>query len=112
MSESATKTDNLKSVCELIEERPAVDNTETFERLKAIQTSLWSKIMSRFPDLKMHESTRQFQPYQSLDGSAKGELVGYTSDEVEWAVCSWVGNPKMSFCNMHITVWMKSHSLL
>ena len=112
MSESATKTDNLKSVRELIEERPAVDNTKTFERLKAIQTSLWSKIMSRFPDLKIHESTKQFQPYQSLDGSAKGELAGFTSEEIEWAVCSWVGNPKLSFCNMHITVWMKEHTYL
>ena len=112
MSETTTKTDNLKSVVELIAERPAIDNTETFERLKAIQTRLWAKITARFPDLEMHESTRQFQPYQSLDGSAKGDLAGYTSAEVDWAVCSWVGNPKLSFCNMHITIWMKPHTFL
>lgn len=112
MSETATKTDNLKSVKELIAESPNFDNTETFEKLRAIQTNLWAKITNRFPDLKMSEATKQFQPYQSLDGSAKGELAGYASDKVEWAVCSWVGNPKMSFCNLHITIWMKEHTYL
>ena len=112
MSETATKTDNLKSVKELIAETPNFDNTETFEKLRAIQQKLWAKITNRFPDLKMSEATRQFQPYQSLDGSASGELAGYTSEEIEWAVCSWVGNPKLSFCNMHITIWMKEHTYL
>ncbi len=112
MSETATKTDNLKSVKELIAETPNFDNTETFEKLLSIQNNLWSKILKRFPDLKMDASTGQFQPYQSLDGSAKGNLEGYSSHEVEWAVCSWVGNPKLSFCNLHITIWMKSHTNL
>jgi hypothetical protein len=112
MSETATRTDNLKSVRELIAETPNFDNTETFERLRKIQDKLWSKITNRFPDLTMHESTLQFQPYHSLDGSAEGNLEGYTSKEVDWAVCSWVGNPKLSFCNLHITIWMKEHSYL
>ena len=112
MSETAARADNLKSVVELIADRPAVDNTATFERLRAIQMKAWSKITERFPDLKMSEATLEFQPYQSLDGSAKGELAGYTSSEVEWAVCSWVGNPSQSFCNMHVTVWMKEHTYL
>ncbi|NJM53750.1 MAG: red chlorophyll catabolite reductase, partial [Blastocatellia bacterium] len=46
------------------------------------------------------------------DGSAKGDLKGFTSDEIEWGVCSWVGNPKLSFCNLHITIWMKEHTYL
>jgi hypothetical protein len=112
MSETATKTDNLKSVKELIAEQPAVDNTEVFERLRTIQTNLWTKIENRFHDLQLHESTRQFQPYQSLDGSAKGDLKGFTSSEIEWGVCSWVGNPKLSFCNLHITIWMKPDTYL
>ena len=112
MSESESRTDNLKSVVELIAERPSVDNTDVFERLKSIQSALWAKIENRFPDLKLHESTKQFQPYQSLDGNAKGDLKGFTSSEIEWAVCSWVGNPKMSFCNLHITIWMKEHTYL
>jgi hypothetical protein len=112
MTESATKTDNLKSVKELIAESPMVDNTDVFNQLRAIQDKLWAKITNRFPDLTMDESTFQFQPYHSLDGSAKGNLEGYTSQDVEWAVCSWVGNPKLSFCNLHITLWMKSHTYL
>lgn len=112
MSESATRTDNLKSVIELVSERPAVDNTDVFENLKTIQSNLWAKITNRFTDLVLDDSTKQFQPYQSLDGDAKGVLSGYTSSEIDWAVCSWVGNPKMSFCNLHITVWMKPDSYL
>lgn len=112
MSETATKTDNLKSVKELIAETPNFDNTETFQRLRSIQDRLWAKIENRFPDLEIHDSTRQFQPYQSLDGSAKGVLKGFTGSEVEWGVCSWVGNPKLSFCNLHITIWMKSDTYL
>lgn len=112
MSEPAAKTDNLKSVSELIAETPNFDNSQTFDKLRAIQEKLWRKITKRFPDLKMHESTRRFQPYQSLDASAQGELAGFTSEEIEWAVCSWVGNPKLSFCNLHITVWMKEHTYL
>ncbi len=108
MSETATRTDNLKSVKELIAERPAVDNTATFAAVRSIQMRMWAKITSRFTDLAMHSATKRFQPYASLDGSAKGELAGYTSSDVEWAVCSWVGNPSQSFCNMHVTVWMKA----
>ena len=82
MSEPATRTDNLKSVKELIAEQPNVDNTEVFERLKSIQSNLWTKITNRFPDLSLHDSTRKFQPYQSLDGSAKGDLKGYWSRRI------------------------------
>jgi hypothetical protein len=112
MSETATKTDNLKSVKELIAETPDFDNTETFQRLRAIQDRLWAKIENRFPDLALHDSTRQFQPYHSLDGNAQGNLKGFTSSEIEWGVCSWVENAKQSFCNLHITIWMKSDTYL
>ena len=112
MSEPATRTDNLKSVVELIGERPAIDNSATFEKLKAIQTRLWAKIIARFPDLRLHESTNEFHPYTSLDGTANGVLGGYTSSEIDWAVCSWIGNPKLSFCNLHITIWMKPETYL
>jgi len=106
MEITETRKDNLKSVHELIAERPAIDNTETFKKLRAIQDRMWAKITARF-DLQMDDSTRELQPYQSLDGSAHGNLAGFSGKEIDWAVCSWVGNPKMSFCNMHITVWMK-----
>lgn len=112
MSEAAMRTDNLKSVVELIAERPAIDNSDVFEQLKSIQAGLWEKIANRFPDLTLDSSTKEFHPYKSLDGAAQGVLSGYTSAEIEWAVCSWVGNPKMSFCNLHITIWMKPDSYL
>ena len=110
MNKAATRTDNLKSVRELMEERPNIDNSATFEKLKAIQARLWTKITARFPDLILDDSTREFQPYMSLDGTAKGHLAGYTSAEIDWAVCAWIGNPKLSFCNLHITLWMNAET--
>jgi hypothetical protein len=105
MSSPDDRKANLKSVKELIAESPNVDNTAVFEQLRAIQDALWAKITGRF-DLTMDPSTLPHQPYYSLDRNAMGNLCGYTGPEVDWAVCSWVGNPKLSFCNMHITLWM------
>ena len=100
-----TRKSNLKSVKELIAENPNVDNSAVFAQLRAIQDALWAKITARFA-LTMDASTLPHQPYHSLDGNAEGNLCGYTGPEVDWAVCSWVGNPALSFCNMHITLWM------
>jgi hypothetical protein len=111
MEAAKPREDNLKSVKELLEERSGVDNSAVFEQLRAIQDKLWAKITDRF-ELTMDESTRGLQPYHSLDGSAQGMLPAFTGPEVEWAVCSWVGNPKLSFCNLHITIWMKPHTYL
>ena len=42
------RSDNLKSVRELIAERPDLNNTDTFLELRAIQDELWAKIAARF----------------------------------------------------------------
>ena len=107
MSQKAAKDDNLKSVRELIAERPEIDNSAVFEQLRGIQDSLWNKITDRFSDLRLDPSTSKLQPYHSLDNEAHGNLAGYVGSDVDWGVCSWVGNPARSFCNLHITVWMR-----
>lgn len=105
MTATDTRKDGLKSVKELIAERPDVDNTDVYERLRSIQDALWAKIRGAF-ELELDPATERFQPYQSLDGAAQGALHGFVGPQVDWAIYSWVGNPKLSFCNMHITVWM------
>jgi len=99
------RQDNLKSVRELIAERPDLDNTATFLQLRAIQDEVWAKIAARFA-LDRDASTLPFESYASPDGAATGTLQGYTGPEMDWAIKSWIGNPARSFCNLHITLWL------
>lgn len=95
----------VKSLLELIGERPDVDNSELFVQLWGILGELRAKLDARFA-LTPDASTADFQPYQSRSGDAKGLLSAFTSDEIDWLVHSYIGNPKQSFCNMHLTVWL------
>jgi hypothetical protein len=99
------RKDNLKSVRELIAERPDVDITDLFERMRGLEDALWEKLTRRLT-LEMDASTASLQPYTSLDGAARGWLAGYSGGEIDWAVKTWIGNPSRSFCNLHITVWL------
>lgn len=95
----------VKSLFELIGERPDVDNSDVFVRLWDILSALRGKIDARFA-LTPDASTTDLQPYQSLTGEAKGLLSTFTSDEIDWMVHSYIGNPKQSFSNMHLTAWL------
>lgn len=97
--------DNLKSVRELIDERPNVDNTVIYEQLCAIQDGLWDRIRGRF-SLVPDPSTAELQPYTAPDGSASGTLAAFSGPEVDWAVYGRVGNPAKSYCNLNINVWL------
>lgn len=100
--------DNLKSVRELIAERPEIDNTDVFRQLREIEDELWAKIAARF-ELHPDASAEVLQPYSSPDGSANGWQSAFTGPDIDWAVCTWIGNPARSFCNLHITVWLGPH---
>lgn len=101
----STTGDNLKSVRQLIDEQPNVDNTAVYEQLCAIQDELWGRLRARF-SLVPDASTQRFQPYTSPDGSASGTLAAWSGPEVDWAVYGRVGNPAKSFCNLNINVWL------
>ena len=45
---AAPVADNLKSVQQLIAERPDIDNSAVFARLRGLQDDLWAKITRRF----------------------------------------------------------------
>lgn len=99
-------SDTVKSLLELVDERPDVDNAAVYERLWAILGTLRAKIDQRFA-LQMDESTRALQPYES--GDYRGFLSAFYGPEIDRLVHSWIGNPAQSFCNMHLTVWLKAH---
>lgn len=109
MSNASSVQDNLKSVRELIAERPDLDNTDIFLQLRQIQDEVWDKLAARFV-LERDASTVNFESYASPDGTAKGTLKGFTGPEVDWAINAWIGNPARSFCNLHITVWLGPHT--
>jgi hypothetical protein len=97
--------DNLKSVPQLIAERPEVDNTTVYQQFCAIQDELWARLRARF-SLVADASTTRFQAYTSPDGQANGTLTAWSGPEVDWAVFARVGNPAKGYCNLNINVWL------
>lgn len=96
-------TDTLKSIEQMVAERPQVDNQEVFDQLWQIVTELRAKVDQRF-ELNPDPCSADLQPYHSLDGSAKGFLSTFAGPEVDWLVQSWIGTPNTSFTNMHLTI--------
>ena len=95
---------STRSLIDEIEARPAIDNRATFDTLWGILGELFGKVSARF-ELQPDPSTADLQPYKSIDGSgAGGHLSTFVGPEIDWLVFSWVGNPKASFSNMHLTV--------
>lgn len=93
-----------RSLMDEIDARPAVDNQATFNTLWTILGELFEKVKARF-ELNPDPSTTDLQPYEAIDGSgAGGFLSTFTGPDIDWLVFSWVGNPRMSFTNMHLTV--------
>lgn len=101
----STLGDNLKSVRQLLDEQPNVDNTALYGQLCAVQDDLWARLRARF-SLVADGSSQRFQPYTAPDGSASGTLAAFSGPEVDWAVYGRVGNPAKSFCNLNINVWL------
>lgn len=97
-----------KSVLELVDARPDVDNRELFDALWSILVELRRKIEARF-ELRPDPSTADLQPYTAEHGEGKGVLATYSGPEIDWLVHSWVGTPHTSFSNMHLTAWLGPH---
>jgi hypothetical protein len=96
----------IKSLMEMVDEMPNVDRTQAFDELWGIFGELRARIDERFA-LEMDASTQDLQPYYGLPGTeAKGLLRAYSGPEMDWFVHSWIGNPRFSFVNMHLTCWL------
>ena len=100
--------DIVKSLLELVDERPKVDTTGTFDVLWDTLSELRVKFDARF-EVELDPSTHDLSSYTSLDGNAKGSLRAYSGKEIDWFTHTWIGNPKFSFSNMHFSVWLGPH---
>lgn len=99
----------VKSLFELLGERPDVDNSGMFVELWNLLGEVRAKIDARF-ELHPDGSTADLQPYETANGEGKGLLSGFSGPEVDWMVHSYIGNPKASFTNMHLTCWLGPHT--
>jgi len=94
----------LTSVIDMVNERPDVDNRETYKALWAILTEMREKIDARF-ELNKDPCCEEFQDYTKFGTSGTdGSLSAYTGPEIDWFIHSWIGSPESSFTNMHITI--------
>jgi hypothetical protein len=100
-------SESLKSVADMVAERPDLDSSEHFDGMWSIIGELWDRVRERF-DLTVDPSTEPLRAYGDPEG-AHGSLQAYTGPEVDWLVHSWVGNPRMSFTNMHLSIWLGPH---
>lgn len=100
--------DTTKSLLELVDERPQVDTTGTFDFLWETLAQLRAKFDARFT-VEQDPSTADLSRYKSLDGNASGSLRAYSGPEIDWFCHTWIGNPKFSFSNMHFSVWLGPH---
>ncbi|MEH2305242.1 red chlorophyll catabolite reductase [Nostoc sp.] len=91
----------------MLEQQINVDNTALFEQLWGWTNELREKIDARF-ELHSDPSTEKFQNYSALIGEAHGSVNTFSGPEIDWLVHSWLREPKSGFCNMHLTVWLKS----
>ena len=99
---------STRSLIDEIAARPKIDNRATFDTLWSILGEQFKKVSARF-ELQPDPSTAELQPYEAIDGSgAGGSLSTWAGPEIDWLVYSWVGNPKLSFSNMHLTVSLSS----
>ena len=99
---------STRSLIDEIDARPAVDIQASFETLWGILGELFEKAAARF-ELTADPSTTELQPYEAVDGSGSGGYLStFSGPDIDWLVFSWVGNPKMSFTNMHLTISLAS----
>ena len=95
-------SDTTKSIAQMVEERPSVNNQELFDALWGITTELKEKVFARFA-LTPDPCSAKFQPYGG-EGKPSGFLSTFAGPDIDWLVYSWVGTPGTSFTNMHLTI--------
>ncbi|MGI5268782.1 oxidoreductase [Nonomuraea sp. CA-218870] len=100
--------ETLQNVEEMVGRAPVVDVTEAFQQWQDLLGELTAKIEARF-ELTRDPSTASLESYGTYPDGAGGRLAGFSGPEIDWMVHSWIGNPKASFVNLHLTVWLGPH---
>lgn len=91
-----------RSIEEMVNANPGINNQETFDALWALNNELFAKVKARF-ELNQDGCCDDLQSYQGNDG-AQGYIGAYSGTEIDWLIHSWTGNPQASFTNIHLTI--------
>ena len=101
--------ETYKAVQDFVDESGAsVDVTSAYTHLWALVEELRTKVEKRFA-LTRDPSSERFETYSGDDGQGggpQGTIRAYTGPEIDWMVHSWIANPKASFTNIHLTIWL------
>ena len=100
----STKTET-KTIHEFLAENPDVDVSQHWERLWGIQTGIVDRVKARFP-VEKHPACTGREYYTSPDGRMEGSFSGYSGEQVDWLVHSWIGNRKASILDINATVFL------
>ena len=96
--------ETIKSVADFVAESgETIDVTPAYEALWGLVDELKQKVEKRFA-LTRDPSTERFESYTG-DGPT-GTIRGYSGPEIDWMIHSWIANPKASFTNIHLTIWL------
>lgn len=97
--------DTLESLSESLQARPDLDRSVAFDHLWETLRQLRARIGQRWV-LTPNPQTDDLRAYADASGDTRGSLNTFSGPEVAWMVHSWIGNPKRSFTNMHLTIWL------
>ena len=88
-----TKQSDTKTIHEFLAENPNVDVSKQWERCWNIHGKIADRITKYF-DAKLHPISEDSEYYTSPDGQMEASFFGYTGNDTDWFVRSWLGNRK------------------
>jgi len=98
-----TEQSDVKTIHEFLADNPNVDVSNQWERCWNIHGKIADRIVNYF-DAELHPVSEGAEYYTSQDGSMEGAFFGYTGNDMDWFVRSWIGNRKASIIDMNINV--------
>ncbi len=94
-----------KTIMEFLAENPNVDVSRAWERCLGIHSKIVDRVRARFP-VTRHAQNQGEDYWSSPDKQLEGGFWGYTGEQVDWLVYSWLGNRKASILDMNATAFL------
>ena len=98
-----------KTIMEFLAENPNVDVSRAWERCLGIHSRIVDRVRARFP-VKRHAQNEGQDYWTSPDKQLEGGFWGYTGEQVDWLVYSWLGNRKASILDMNATAFLSQQT--
>jgi hypothetical protein len=86
-----------------------VDVSRAWERCLGIHSKIVDRVRDRFP-VKRHPQNEGQDYWTSPDKQLEGGFWGYTGEEADWVVYSWLGNRKASLLDMNATCFLSQQT--